>query len=72
METWEYKSVLCNAGDDMETTLVPLGEQGWEAVGFAPVAQVSAKTRQTSMLGVYLVEQWTAKQYRVLLKRRKP
>jgi hypothetical protein len=63
MEKWEYKSLLCE-GAAMETTLTALGEHGWEAVGFAPVAY------QNSSNGVVL--QKSATQYRVLLKRRKP
>ncbi len=72
-DQWEYKSALCNGGDDMEAVLAPLGAQGWEAVGFAPV--VNNPTNYT-VDGIHrdvivTVTQWSAVQYRVLLKRRK-
>lgn len=53
----------------METTLTELGEEGWEAVGFAPVVhQESQRSKDLSPL----VTEWFAAEYRVLLKRRKP
>jgi|GEM_PF-1635688 hypothetical protein len=73
-EQWEYKSVLCNGDDDMEAVLAPLGAQGWEAVGFAPVLNNPTKwtypAYQPNVIST--VTQWSAVQYRVLLKRRKP
>jgi hypothetical protein len=75
-DQWEYKSVLCNGGDNMEATLAPLGTQGWEAVGFAPVVNIPTKyTQEPGFPGEWVIKtvtQWNATQYRVLLKRRKP
>lgn len=64
-DRWEYKSILCDGGDKMEEILIPLGEAGWEAVGFATV-QLGA-----TQVGYGTVGQWTAQKYRILLKRRK-
>ncbi|HEY7340668.1 MAG TPA: hypothetical protein VH591_07295 [Ktedonobacterales bacterium] len=73
-EQWEYKSVLCSGGDNMEAVLTPLGAQGWEAVGFAPVVINPTNYTQISQYNetIATVTQWSAVQYRVLLKRRKP
>ena len=68
MEKWEYIS-LRGDGPAMETTLTELGEEGWEAVGFASVVhQESQRSKDLSPL----VTEWFAAEYRVLLKRRKP
>lgn len=69
-EQWEYKSVLCNGGDDIEATLALLGAHRWEAVGFAPVKFGSFTADPNSMLSPIVGQM--AVQYRVLLKRRKP
>jgi len=74
-EQWEYKSVLCNGGDDMEATLMPLGANGWEAVGFAPVVSDPSSYTITDKYHpdvIATVTQWSASTYRILLKRRKP
>lgn len=68
MEKWEYHTLLC-AGADLGTSLAALGEQGWEAVGFAPVVHKATDTWIGSM-NIQFVTEWTAQQYRVLLKRR--
>ena len=69
VEMWEYKSLLCD-GQTMEATLTALGGQGWEAVGFAPVVHNWSSSENFGM-GTTGVTQWSASQYRVLLKRRK-
>lgn len=69
METWEYQSLLCT-GSDMEMALAALGRQGWEAIGFAPT--VHQKSDTVPFASTTVVSEWTAQQYRVLLKRRKP
>jgi hypothetical protein len=68
MDKWEYKSLLCD-GPSMDTTLATLGEEGWEAVGFAPVVHRDA---ERSMDYLSIVREWLTAEYRVLLKRRKP
>ena len=70
VEKWEYISLRCD-GPTMETTLTELGEEGWEAVGFAPVVHQEAG-RENSLYGFTWVTKWTTAEYRVLLKRRKP
>jgi len=68
MDEWEYKFLLCD-GPHMEPTLAELGKQGWEAVGFTPVIQWASSTGTCASNTLYVTE-WTAQQYRVLLKRR--
>lgn len=76
-EHWEYKFLLCEGGENMEATLAPLGAEGWEAVGFAPVLNVptkfthAPKSEGESESIILTVTEWGAQVYRVLLKRRK-
>jgi hypothetical protein len=70
MEEWEYTFVT---GTNLESELDRLGAQGWEAVGFAPLAYSPTDRvfdKYTNLTVV--VTQWSSSQYAVLLKRRKP
>lgn len=73
METWVYMSILSD-GPSLEETMRPLGEQGWEAVGFAPVILHASTTTSFGIPETHpsVVTEWRAEKYRVLLKRRKP
>jgi hypothetical protein len=76
VDKWEYKSIIVG-GPSLESELAPLGDQGWEAVGFVPVVHDPTNNtgHHNQMDGGWVittVTQWSAWSYRVLLKHRKP
>ena len=58
---WEYISFIC-AGEEIERTLNPLGEEGWELIGMVIIIDV--KSAERSSLN-------TLDNYRVVLKRQR-
>ncbi len=68
-ERWEYTAILISGGANIEPTLAPRGELGWELVSLVP-AKVEGDT-----LAFYegrVPEQWLAvTEFRAVLKRRK-
>ena len=70
MDMWDYKAIQCT-GADLETVLIPLGEQGWEVVGFAGSEYAAHRRTNAPSSGIVAAKQWGAAEYWVLLKRRK-
>ena len=72
-DRWEYKSIMVG-GPSLEDELRPLGEQGWEVVGFAPVLYSPSNYVHDRYVKdiILTVTEWSAGLYRILLKRRKP
>ena len=68
MDKWEYKAVRCT-GDDLETTLAPLGEQGWEAVSFAGSEYAAHRRTNAPSSGIIAAKEWGAAEFWILLKR---
>ena len=71
MDKWEYRFITYNDAE-LETQLAALGEQGWEAVGFAPVRHDDANRDKWGWGKPPRVTEWVATEYRLLLKRHKP
>ena len=66
MDRWEYLSVIVQS-TELESVLLPFGEDGWEAVGFAPERQdYTSGRRDIASEGAA----FSVTAYRVLLKRR--
>jgi hypothetical protein len=70
MDKWEYKAIQCTGGD-LEATLIPLGEHGWEVDGFAGSEYAAHRRTNAPSSGIVAAKQWGAAKYWVLLKRRK-
>ena len=69
-DKWEYMFLT---GTNLEIELNQLGTQGWEAVGFVPIANTPTQWVEDKYSHlVQTVTEWHASSYSILLKRRKP